>query len=156
MQSGGKKLELISKIVFYFGRRASDYCGHTRFFFLRLKIFRNSFMFGCPGSSLLLTSLAASRDCSSLSVQASHYRGFSRCGAQALATRASVVAVLALSTCGLRSLECGLCSCGEGGLLLQGKWNLPEPGIEPVFHTLAGRFPSTLPLGKSCGHPFLS
>lgn len=65
-------------------------------------------MFGCPGSSLLRTGFAASRDCSSLSARASDYRGFSRRGAQALATRASVVAVLALSTCGLRSLECGL------------------------------------------------
>lgn len=65
-------------------------------------------MFGCPGSSLLCTGFAASRDCSSLSARASDYRGFFRRGAQALATRASVVAVLALSTYGLRSLECGL------------------------------------------------
>ena len=65
-------------------------------------------MFGCPGSSLLRTGFAASRDCSSLSARASHYRGFSRWGAQALATQSSVVAVLALSNCGLPTLECGL------------------------------------------------
>ena len=31
----------------------------------------------------------------------------------------------------------------------QGTWNLPEPVIEPVSPTLAGRFLTTRPLGKS-------
>ena len=38
--------------------------------------------------------------------------GFSCCGARALGTRASVVVVRGLSSCGSRALECMLSSCG--------------------------------------------
>ena len=37
------------------------------------------------------------------------------------------------------------------GLAAQGMWSLPGPGIEPVSRALAGRFLSTVPLGKSRG-----
>ena len=36
----------------------------------------------------------------------------------------------------------GLRSCGTQTKLLHGKWNLPGPGIEPMFPSLAGGFSS--------------
>ena len=45
-------------------------------------------------------------------VWASYCSGFSRCGARALGTRASVVVAHSLSSCGSRALECRLSSCG--------------------------------------------
>ena len=44
--------------------------------------------------------------------QASHCRGFSCCGAQALGAQASVVVARGLSSCGSRALERRLSSCG--------------------------------------------
>ena len=44
--------------------------------------------------------------------RASHHGGSSCCGARALGTRASVVMVHRLSSCGLWALEHGLSSCG--------------------------------------------
>ena len=35
------------------------------------------------------------------------------------------------------------------GLMLCSMWDLPGPGIEPVFSALAGRFLSTGPAGES-------
>ena len=72
---------------------------------------------------------------SSCSAWASHRGGFSCCGARALGRRASVVVALGLSC----SEACGM---------------LPEPGIKPAFPSLAGRFPSTAPLGKSPSSAF--
>ena len=43
----------------------------------------------------------------------------------------------------------GLSSCGSQAQWLRGMWNLPEPGIEPMFPALAGRFLTTGPRGKS-------
>ena len=71
---------------------------------------------------------------SSCSARASHCSGFSCCGAQALGKRASVIVARRLSSCGSRMLERSrLCSCGAWVQLLQGMWNLPRPGIEPVY-----------------------
>ena len=81
--------------------------------------------------------------------RASHRGGFSRCGAQALGSRASVVVARGLSSCGLRALEHSLSSCGAQALLLRGMWDLPRPGIEPMSPALAGRFLTTAPPGKS-------
>jgi len=61
---------------------------------------------------------------------------FSCCRAQALGSGTSVVAAPGLSSCARTSL-------------LRVVWNLPKPGIEPMSPTLAGRFFSTAPPGKS-------
>ena len=63
--------------------------------------------------------------------------------------RASVVAAHVLGSCGSWALECRLSSCGTRASLLHGMWDLPGPGIEPVFPALAGRFLTTVPPGKS-------
>ena len=73
---------------------------------------------------------------------ASHCGGLSRCRAWALVVRASVVVAL------------GLSSCGSRAQLLRGMWDLPRPGLEPVFPALAGGFPTTAPPGKSRTHSF--
>ena len=39
-------------------------------------------------------------------------------------------------------------SCGSRAQLLRGMWDLPRPGLEPVFPALAGRFSTTAPPGK--------
>lgn len=64
--------------------------------------------------------------------------GPSRRGARALGVRASGVAVR------------GRRSCGPRASWPRGRWDLPEPGVEAVFPASAGRFPSTVPPGKSC------
>ena len=79
----------------------------------------------------------------------SHCGGFSCCGAQALGTRASVVVARGLSSCGSQALERRLSSYGARAWLLCGMWDLPRPGLEPVFPALAGGFLTTAPPGKS-------
>ena len=50
----------------------------------------------------------------------------------------------------LVALGCvGFSSCGAQALLVQGMWNLPGPGIEPVSPALAGRFLTTVSPGNS-------
>ena len=39
-------------------------------------------------------------------------------------------------------------SCGSRAQLLRGMWDLPRPGLEPVFPALAGGFSTTAPPGK--------
>ena len=78
----------------------------------------------------------------------SHWDGFSCCEAQALDTRASVIAVCGLSSCDLRDLEHRLDSCGTQAYLLLGMWDLPGTGIEPESLALRGRFLITGPPGK--------
>ena len=41
-----------------------------------------------------------------------------------------------------------LSSCGARASLLRGMWDLPRPGLEPVFPALAGRFSTTASPGK--------
>ena len=50
----------------------------------------------------------------------------------------------------LVALGCvGFSSCGAQALLVQGMWNLPGPGVEPVSPALPDRFLTTGPPGKS-------
>ena len=51
-----------------------------------------------------------------------------------------------------RVLERGLGSFGTWASLPHSMWNLPGPGIESMFPALAGRFPTSGPLGKSLPH----
>ena len=74
-------------------------------------------------------------------------------GAGALGVQASVVVAHGLSSCGSRTVECRLSSCGAWAQLLCGIWDLPGAGIEPVSPALAGGFLTTVPPGKSpCIH----
>ena len=41
-----------------------------------------------------------------------------------------------------------LSSCGSRAQLLRSMWDLPRPGLEPVFPALAGRLSTTAPPGK--------
>ena len=93
-------------------------------------------------------SLVAARATLRCGVWASHCGGFSCCGARAPGAWASVVVAHGLSSCGLRALEHRLSSCGARAQLLRGMWDLPGPGLEPVFPALAGRFLTTAPPGK--------
>ena len=77
-------------------------------------------------------------------------RAFSSCGKRGplfiamrgpLTTAASVVVEHRLQT---RRLS----NCGSRAQPLRGMWDLPRPGLEPVSPALAGRFPTTAPLGK--------
>ena len=72
----------------------------------------------------------------------------SHCGARALGSWASVVAVRGLSSCGSWALEHRLSSCDARAQLLRGMWDLPGPGIKPVSPALAGGFSTTVPPGK--------
>ena len=70
---------------------------------------------------------------------------------------ASLVADCRLQGSGLQqlqhvALECRLSSCDPWAQLLHSMWNLPRPGIKPMFPALAGRFLSTVPPGKSPNH----
>ena len=51
--------------------------------------------------------------------------------------------------CSTGSGQGAFSSCGACSPLLRSMWNLPGPGIEPMFPTLAGGFLSTAPPGKS-------
>ena len=114
------------------------------YLFIYLFIYLFNF-FGCIGSSLLhvgflqLWQAGATLRCSA---HASHCSGFS-CGAWALGVCASVVVARRFS------------SCGTQAELLRGMWDLPRPGIEPMFPALAGGFLTAAPPGKSQCHCFL-
>ena len=41
-----------------------------------------------------------------------------------------------------------LSNCGSWAQLLRSMWDLPGPGLEPVFPALAGRLSTTAPPGK--------
>ena len=70
-------------------------------------------------------------------------------------TRASVVVVRRLSSCGVQALERRLSSCGAWAQLLHGMWDLPGPGMEPVSPALAGGFLTTEPPGKPSPFSFI-
>ena len=67
----------------------------------------------------------------------------SRCRAWAPGARASVAVAC--------RQELRLRSHGTWAQLLHDTWNLPGPGIKPVFLALAGRFLTTRPPGKPQG-----
>ena len=52
------------------------------------------------------------------------------------------------SSCGSRTLERRLSSCGIWAQLLCSTWDPPGPGLEPVYPALAGGFSTTAPPGK--------
>ena len=116
--------------------------------FLKINLF---IYFWLLGSSLLhagflqLQRAGATHDCGAW---ASHCSGFSRCGARALSTQASVVVACTLSSCGSRTLERRLSSCGARAQLLHSMWDLPGPGLKPVSPALAGGFLTTAAPGK--------
>ena len=51
-----------------------------------------------------------------------------------------------------RFQTCRLSSCGSRAQLLRGVWDLPRPGLEPMFPALAGGFSTTAPPGKPCSY----
>ena len=69
------------------------------------------FIFGCVGSSLLLTLRCAGATLG-CGAKASHCGGFCCCGAWALGMQASVVVAHGLSSCSSQALERKLSSCG--------------------------------------------
>ena len=52
------------------------------------------------------------------------------------------------SSRGSWDLECRLSSCGAWAYLLRRMWDLPGPGLEPLFPALAGGFLTTASPGK--------
>ena len=72
---------------------------------------------------------------------------------------ASLVAELGSRPCGLQRLQCvcsvvgfystGLVAAAPGPCCSRALWGPPRPGMEPVSAVLAGRFPTTVPSGKS-------
>ena len=61
---------------------------------------------------------------------------------------ASIAVAHGLSSCYSWALEHKLSSCGTWAQLLQGTWDLPGSGMEPVSPVLAGGFFTTEPPGK--------
>ena len=49
-----------------------------------------------------------------------------------------------------------LSNCCSRAYLLRSTWDLPRPGLEPVFPALAGRFSTTVPPGKPLNFFFLA
>ena len=118
------------------------------FFFSNLFIYLFLAVLGlrcCARAFLQLRRVGATLRCGA---RASHYSGFSCCGARALGTQASVVVVRRLSSCGSWVLERRLSSCGTQAQLLRGMWDLPGPGLKPGSPALAGGFLTTVPPGK--------
>ena len=75
---------------------------------------------------------------------------FSSCGKRGLlfiAMRRLLTVVASLLQCTGCRFE-GFSSCGIMGLVVLGMWDLPGPGIEPVFLPLQGGFLTTGPPGK--------
>ena len=101
------------------------------------------FIFGCAGSSLLyrlVSGWCQAGPLPSCGAWASH------CGS--LSCKAWALGGAGFSGWGLRAPEQWSRSCGTQFSLLQGMWDLPRPGIEPVSPALAGRFSTTEPPGK--------
>lgn len=98
----------------------------ARFFFFFYHNFTYLPLFGCYGSLLPCKGFSlveASRGCSWLRV-------WSAPGLASLAVDCRFWAV-AFSSCGLRSLECGLSSCDAWAELPRGVWGIPGPGVDP-------------------------
>ena len=109
------------------------------FFFL----FFYLFIFGSVGSSLLCVGFFQLRRAGAAlhpGARASHCGGFSYC-------RAWGSRLAGFSSRGSRALERRLSSCAWAQLL-RGMWDLPGPGLKPVFPALADGFSTTAPPGK--------
>ena len=59
-------------------------------------------------------------------------------GCSLVAVRRLLIVVAPLVGEHVDSRACGLSSCGTQACLFQGMWDLPGPGIAPVFPALAG------------------
>ena len=92
-------------------------------------------------------SSCCTRGYSSCGAQASCCGGFS-CGAWALGCVGFCSCAHGLSSCSSWALEPRLSSCGTQAWVLHGMWDLPDPGMEPVYSALAGRFFTTEPQGE--------
>ena len=83
-------------------------------------------------------------------------RAFSSCGKRGplfIAVRGPLT--IAASLVAEHSLQMRrLSNCGSRAQLLRGMWDLPRPGLEPVFPALAGRFSTTAPPGKPWSQTF--
>ena len=77
-------------------------------------------------------------------------RGLSSCGERGpllIAVRGPLtIAASLVVEHGLQTRR--LSSCGSRAQLFPGMWDLPRPGLEPVYPALAGRFSTTVPPGK--------
>ena len=85
-------------------------------------------------------------------------RAFSSCskwGPLFIAVRGPLTITASLAV-ELRLQTHRLSSCGSRAQLLRGMWDLPRPGLEPVFPALAGRLSTTAPPGKSSDAFFIS
>ena len=77
-------------------------------------------------------------------------RAFSSCGERGplfIAVRGPLTIAASLFA-EHRLQKCRLSSCGSRAQLLRGMWDLPRPGLEPVFPAWAGGFSTTAPPGK--------
>ena len=104
------------------------------FLFVCLVLIYLFVFFGCVGSLLLHTGFlelwrAGATLCCSERVF--HCGGFSRCGARALGTRASVVVARGLSSCGFPALEHRLSSCVHGLSCSAACGIFPDQGSNP-------------------------
>ena len=110
-----------------------------------------SFIFGCAGYSWLCALFSSCSErgprltvvCTPLTAVASLVAGRGLEG-----TRAQEFATQGLGSCGSWALEHRLSSCGSRAWLLQGMWELPDPGIKLMSPALAGGFFTTEPEGK--------
>ena len=122
------------------------------------KLFKNVFIyFNCAGSLLLhgfFLSCCEQGLLSNCSAWASHWEGFSYCGAQGLGVPVSVFVAPGIRSCGSQVLEHRLSHCGPQAQLLWGKWGLPESGIELASPAPAGGFFTTEPPRKLVWEPF--
>ena len=76
-------------------------------------------------------------------------RAFSNCGKWGplfIAVRGPLIAASLVAEHRLQTRR--LSSCGSRAQPLHGMWDLPRPGLEPVFPASAGRLPTTAPPGK--------
>ena len=101
------------------------------------------FIFGCIGSLLLrgLSLVAVSGDYSLLWYVVFSWRWLLFVVEHGLQARR-------LQQMWLVGSRAQVSSCGARAQLICGMWDLPGPGLEPVYPALAGRFLTTVPPGK--------
>ena len=83
-------------------------------------------------------------------------RAFSSCGKWGplfIAVRGPLT-IAAPPVAGHRLQTRRLSSCGSRAQVLRGMWDLPRPGLEPVFPALAGGLSTTAPPGKPSSTSF--
>ena len=126
------------------GRGIDAKCSKTRLWSWRHNsvnlLFKNLFIYGCAGSLLLCGLVSGCSEqglLSSRSAWASHWRGFSCCGARAPVMRASIVAAHRLVSCGPSSLQAsaavahGVITCGARLSFSMAYGIFPDQGSNP-------------------------